>query len=182
MSRKRRKKASSRSRKGAQNSAEKLVMANSGTPRASSASTIAWTPGTGIADRLAEALAPGGDQSGVIGEFLGELGRGLGERPAGVERVVPAPQVDILDEAQPRLVLGELPGEEGFGIPAVEDVADVEDDGGGPGHARRPSERTGSACRRPALHCSGSPAFAGNDGSSRQPWRALKRRLVLLMT
>jgi hypothetical protein len=36
------------------------------------------------------------------------------------------------------------------GVPTVEDVADVEDDGDGP--------------------------------AGRQPWRALKRRLVLLMT
>ena len=60
----------------------------------------------------------------VIGEFLAELGRGLVERPPAVERVVPAPEVDILDEAKPRLVLGNLPGEEAFGVPAVEDVAD----------------------------------------------------------
>ena len=33
--------------KGGQKSAEKLVIANSGTPRASSSSTISWTPGTG---------------------------------------------------------------------------------------------------------------------------------------
>ena len=31
---------------------------------------------------------------------------------------------------QARLVVGDLPDEESVGIPAVEDVADVEDDGG----------------------------------------------------
>jgi hypothetical protein len=62
---------------------------------------------------------------------------------------VPREEVDILDEAQDGLVIGELPREEGLGIPAVEDVAEVEDDG---------------------FRC------------VVQPWRALKRRLVLLMT
>ena len=38
------------------------------------------------ADRLAEAVAPGGDQSGIFGEFLVELGRRLGIGPAAVER------------------------------------------------------------------------------------------------
>jgi hypothetical protein len=47
MSRKRPKKARSFSKKGGQKSAEKLVMAKSGTPLASSSSTIACTPGTG---------------------------------------------------------------------------------------------------------------------------------------
>ena len=105
-------------------------------------------------DRLAEALAPGRDQRGIFGEFLAELGRGLGIGPAAVQRLVPAIEVDILDEAQARLIVGDLPDEEGVGIPAVKDVADVEDDGASSaGHARE-----------------------------RQPWRALKRRLVLLMT
>ena len=31
-------------------------------------------------------------------------------------------------------IVGDLPDEEGFGIPAVEDVADVEDDGGDGAH------------------------------------------------
>ena len=87
-------------RKGGQKSAEKLVIANSGTPRASSSSTMLVDARHRIADRLAEALAPGGDQRGISGEFLAELGRGLVERPAAVERVVPAAEVDILDEAQ----------------------------------------------------------------------------------
>jgi hypothetical protein len=87
--------------------------------------------GDRIADLLAELLAPGGYQLRISRELLAELGRRLVERTAAVERIVPAPQVDILDEAQARLVVGELPFEEGFGIPAVEDVADVEDDGGG---------------------------------------------------
>jgi hypothetical protein len=87
---------------------------------------------------------------GVSGKLPAELGRGLGEGPAGVERVVPFPQSDVGDEAEPSLVLGELAGEEALGVPPVEDVADVEDDGG--------------------------RSFAA------QPWRALKRRLVLLMT
>jgi hypothetical protein len=55
-----------------------------------------------IGDRLAEPFAPGGDVGGVIGEFLGELGGRLVERPAGVEAVVPAPQVDLLDEGEAR--------------------------------------------------------------------------------
>jgi hypothetical protein len=84
----------------------------------------------GIADRLAEPLSPRGDQVSIVGEFFAELGRRFGERPARVERVVPAPQVDVLDEAKPGLVLGNLAGEEAVGIPAVKDVADVEDDGG----------------------------------------------------
>ena len=36
---------------------------------------------------------------GIFGEFLGQLGRGLGVGPAAVERVVPLPQADIVDEA-----------------------------------------------------------------------------------
>ena len=42
---------------------------------------------------------------------------------------MPGVEVDILDEPQPRLVVGDLADEEAVGIPAVEDVADVEDDG-----------------------------------------------------
>ena len=103
----------------------------------------------GVADRLAEPVAPGGDQVCIIGELLGKFGRRLAERAPAVERVVPVPQVDILDEAQPRLIVSYLFDQKAVRIPAVEDVAAVEDDclsGGG------------------------------------QPWRALKRRLVLLMT
>ncbi|MNC96331.1 hypothetical protein D3C83_136790 [compost metagenome] len=47
MSRNLQKKSRSPAAKGGQKSAEKLVIANNGTPRASSCSTIAWTPGTG---------------------------------------------------------------------------------------------------------------------------------------
>ena len=67
---------------------------------------------------------------GIFGEFLGELGRGLGIGAAAVQRFVPAVEIGILDEAQARRVIGDLPDEKGIGIPAVEDVADVEDDGG----------------------------------------------------
>ena len=84
----------------------------------------------GIADRLSEPRAPGGDQIRIGREFLAELGRGLVERPAGIEPVVPGPEVDVLDESEARLIVGKLPGEKGFGVPAVKDVADVEDDGG----------------------------------------------------
>jgi hypothetical protein len=82
-----------------------------------------------IGDRLAESLAPGGDQFGISREFLAQVGRGFIERPAAVQPVVPAPQVDVLDEAQARLIVGDLPLEEGLGIPTVKDVADVEDGG-----------------------------------------------------
>lgn len=94
--------------------------------------------GDGIGDRLAEPLAPGRDQSGISREFLAELGRGLVEGPAAVQAVVPAPQIDILDEAQARRVVGDLALEEGFGIPAVKDVADVEDGGRDRGQAFSP--------------------------------------------
>ena len=103
-------------------------------------------------DRLAEAVAPGGDQLGIFGEFLVELGRGLGIGPAAVQRLVPAVEVDSSMNSQARRIVGDLPDEEGVGIPAVKDVADVEDDGA-------------------------STVTRGD-----QPWRALKRRLVLLMT
>src|SRR5947209_18341013 len=66
----------------------------------------------------------------IIGEFLAELGRRLVERAAAVERIVPAPEVHLLDEPQPLFILGNLAGQKGFGIPAVKDVTDVEDDGG----------------------------------------------------
>jgi hypothetical protein len=85
--------------------------------------------GDGIADGLAEPLAPGGDQVGIFGEFPRELGRRLGIGTAAVERLVPVPQTDILDELEARGVVRDLADEEGIGIPAVEDVADVEDDG-----------------------------------------------------
>ena len=107
------------------------MIANSGTPRASSASTIAWTPGTGPLIVSPKRSLQAAISAAYCGEFLVELGRGLGIGPAAVERLVPAVEVDILDEAQARLIVGDLPDEEGVGIPAVEDVADVEDDGGG---------------------------------------------------
>ena len=77
---------------------------------------------------------------GIFGEFLVELGRRLVKGPAAVERLVPAVEIDIVDEAHPRLVVGDLPDEEAVGIPAVEDVADVEDDGGRPSHTGLASE------------------------------------------
>lgn len=86
-------------------------------------------PGDGIADRLAEPLAPGGDQVGIFGEFLRQLGRGVSIGTASIEGLVPVPQADIVDEFQPRRIVRDLPDEEGIGIPAVKDVADVEDDG-----------------------------------------------------
>ena len=115
MSRKRAKKARSFSWKGGQKSAEKLVIAKSGTPRASSASTIAWTPGTGPVIVSPKRSLQAAISAAYCGEFLAELGRGLGIGPAAVERLVPAVEVDILDEAQPRLVVGDLPDEEGSG-------------------------------------------------------------------
>ena len=66
----------------------------------------------------------------IFGELAAELGRRFLEVAAAVQAVMPFPQADILDEAQTRLILGQLPREEAFRIPAVEDVADVEDDGG----------------------------------------------------
>ena len=107
------------------------MIAKSGTPRASSSATISWTPGTGSVIVSPKRSPQAAIRCGIFGEFLAELGRGLVIGPAAVERVVPAIEVDLLDEAQPRLVVGDLPDEEGIGIPAVEDVADVEDDGGG---------------------------------------------------
>ena len=130
MSRKREKKARSFSWNGAQKSAEKLVIAKSGTPSLVERLDDLVNAGHRTGDRLAEALAPGRDQSRIFGEFLAELGRRLGIGPAAVQRLVPAVEVDILDELQPRRVVGDLPDQEGVGIPAVEDVADVEDDGG----------------------------------------------------
>ena len=52
-------------------------------------------------------------------------------------------------------------------VPIVKDIADIEDDG--------PDWRSGTASRRRA------PFFRFGKRSL-QPWRALKRRLVLLMT
>ena len=108
-------------------------------------------PGDGIADRLAEALAPRLDEVGIFRKLGAELVGRFTKVAAAVERVVPFPKADILDELEPLPVFGDLADEEAFGIPAVKDVADIEDDGG--------------RCRA--------------DG---QPWRALKRRFVLLMT
>jgi hypothetical protein len=42
---------------------------------------------------------------------------------------VPAEKVGFFDEPQPRIVVGDLPDEEAVWIPAVKDIADVEDDG-----------------------------------------------------
>ena len=68
---------------------------------------------------------------GIFGEFLGKLGRRFGIGAAAVESLVPAVKVDILDESQALGIVGDLPDEEGIGIPAVKDVADIEDDGRG---------------------------------------------------
>ena len=106
------------------------MIANSGTPRASSSSTISCMPGTGPVIVSPKRSLQAAISARIFGEFLAELGRGLGIGPAAVQRLVPAVEVDVLDEAQARLIVGDLPDEEGFGIPAVEDVADVEDDGG----------------------------------------------------
>ena len=66
---------------------------------------------------------------GVFRELLAELGRGLGIGPAAVEAVVPIPQADVVDEAHARRIVRDLANEEAVGIPAVQDIADVEDDG-----------------------------------------------------
>jgi hypothetical protein len=65
----------------------------------------------------------------VVREFRGKLGRRFLEAAPAVQSLVPPVEVDIVDEAQPSLVIGDLPDEEAVGIPAVEDVADVENDG-----------------------------------------------------
>jgi hypothetical protein len=104
-------------------------MANKGTPAASSSPTMAWTGSIGAADRLAEAAAPGGNQLGISGIDFAELARGLVERPAAVQRLVPLPQIGVCDELQARFVVRDLAHQESVGIPAVKDVADVEDDG-----------------------------------------------------
>ena len=119
-----------------------------------------------------------------MGEFLAELGRRLGMGAAAVEAVVPAVDIDILDEAEARFIVGELADDEGIGVPAVEDVADVEDDGGG-ALIRHPGLDPGSrnrSVRESSIAVCIDPDFRQDDGVCRQPWRALKRRLVLLMT
>jgi hypothetical protein len=103
------------------------------------------------ADRLAEAAAPGGDQIGISRIDFAQLARGFIERPAAVQRLVPLPKIGVFDEFQARFVVPDLANQKSVGIPAVENVADVEDDG-------------------------------GRLGRRIQPWRALKRRFVLLMT
>ena len=92
---------------------------------------------------------------------------------------MPAVEVDILDEAQPRLIVGDLPDEEGIGIPAVEDVADVEDDGLDCGRGAQSAVIAGEVWSPPLIR---GCRLRWHDDGGRQPWRALKRRLVLLMT
>jgi hypothetical protein len=65
-----------------------------------------------------------------VREFLGKLGSRFRKAAPSVQGLVPPVEVDVVDEAEPRLVLRDLPYEEAVGIPAVKDVADVEDDGG----------------------------------------------------
>jgi len=81
----------------------------------------------------------------AAGEGLG----GLGVQATAVEFEVPRDEIGFRQKAlERRLFADQLPVEVAR-VPVVEDVADIEDDGGD---------------RRA------------------QPWRALKRRLVLLMT
>jgi hypothetical protein len=84
----------------------------------------------GIANRLAEMGAPGRDQMGIMGKVAGQLRGGLGKGTAAVQRLVPREEIDILDETAAR---GRVPYAlriKAFRFPAVEDVADIEDDGG----------------------------------------------------
>ena len=86
---------------------------------------------------------------GVGRKLLGQLRRRFGEVAASVQRFMPAVEIGFLDEAQSLGIVRDLADEEAVGIPAVKDIADVEDDG---------------------------------RNARAQPWRALKRRFVLLMT
>jgi hypothetical protein len=125
-------------------------------------------------DGFTEPRPPGRDQLGISGEGPGELRRRLAERPSAVERFLPAIEIGIGDETQPRRIVGDLPREEAFGIPAVKDVADIEDDCGGLFGAGR----SAPFAARPGLRSN----LAKRRIGGRQPWRALKRRFVLLMT
>jgi hypothetical protein len=78
------------------------------------------------------------------------LGR-FEERASRVESLVPGEEIGLREEAVALGLVGESALVEACRVPAVKDVADVEDDG-------------------------------GRSGPAGQPWRALKRRFVLLMT
>ncbi len=52
---------------------------------------------------------------------------GLGHRPAGVLPGVPVHEADLLHEGVGRLGRGEMAGQRGAGVPAQQNLADVED-------------------------------------------------------
>jgi hypothetical protein len=59
-------------------------------------------------DGFAETIAPGGDQLGVGGKLLVELGRRLGIGPPAIELLVPGVEIGVFDETQTRLIVGDL--------------------------------------------------------------------------
>ena len=109
------------------------------------------------ADAFVEAQAPGGDQRGMVRVQRDELRRGVGEVAASVMLEVPVVRDHIAHERVERPIVTDQALVQEPGVPVEQDVADVEDDG----------MRTHVA------------AILDLDD---QPWRALKRRCVLLMT
>ncbi|XHS01628.1 hypothetical protein ACFB49_32360 [Sphingomonas sp. DBB INV C78] len=93
----------------------------------------------------------------MFGVERGKLRAGLGKRPPGIMLAVPFEGDDARKKILQRRRIGDQAGVEVAGMPVEQDMADVKDD------------RFGSL---------------RDDGPERiaQPWRALKRRFVLLMT
>jgi hypothetical protein len=117
-----------------------------------------------VADALQEARPPGADQRGVLRIACGQLGGGVGEVAAGVVLEMPVVGDDVAQERIERLTRGDETLVQDPRIPMVEDAADIEDDG-----------------RRADIVYPGTPPNSARRGLA-QPWRALNRRLVLLMT
>ena len=94
-------------------------------------------------------VGEGADAVGLIREAGDQFGRRVGEAPAGVVLEVPVARDDMAEEPVELGRVGDQPSVKVAGVPVVQDMADVEDDG---------------------------------PRAARQPWRALNRRFVLLMT
>ena len=134
-----------------------------GTPRSSSSATSSSIPGTGpvmVSSQRGTYWAIRSASAGYCGR---QLGHGFGVRPAAIMLEMPFRRHDVREEPiQPRRI-GNQFAIESADVPTIEDIADVEHDRADLRH--RP--RTFTTFPR--------------EGRN-QPWRALKRRLVLLMT
>jgi hypothetical protein len=127
-------------------------------------------------DGLGEPRGIGVDQPGMAGKAPLALGDACAEVDAGIMLQVPVEGDDVGEEPfELARIVDEL-GEEVAQVPADEHLPDIEDDRPGPPgrlSAFVTHARSAPPGRVPVRH---------ELGEEVQPWRALKRRLVLLMT